>query len=440
VEFAVARGDNSDPADDGACAIIDVVSDFGQTEIAFDFVMLSDLGVAPRTISLAFDLAESRTLEFRLYTQGRAPLLVADAPLLRLRDGEVQHRRIPGHAGRAFKKLFWRGVPFRVDHDRQTFTAGLDQFGDLMESTDRDMDIYAREIAERVAFKGDHENRLYRAFVGTDRAIVSPPREIPLTSTLCQQYHFGLDQYRFWAEALKERPKYYRKQWEFFFIAQALYERGLLVPGKKGLVFGAGEEQLPALFASYGVEVLASDQAPEDAQRSGWTATGQHTFDMAALNQRGICSDRMFSALVSFIAVDMNAIPGSLDGQFDFCWSACALEHLGSLEHGLRFIENSMRTLRPGGVAVHTTEFNLLSNDDTLESEFCSFYRRRDIEDVVRRLERGGHAVSPIDWTIGEGFAERVADFPPYGRGEPHIRVASSNYEVTSIGLIATRG
>jgi SAM-dependent methyltransferase len=196
---------------------------------------------------------------------------------------------------------------------------------------------------------------------------------------------------------------------------------------------------LPALFASFGVEILATDQAPEDAERSGWTTTNQHTFDLSALNQRGICTDRMFNALVSFEGADMNAIPSSLDAQFDFCWSACALEHLGSLEHGLAFIENSMRTLRPGGLAVHTTEFNLLSNDDTLESEHCSFFRRRDIEDVIARLEGNGYKVAPIDWEIGEGFAERVVDMPPYGRGEPHIRLRADRYDVTSIGLIISR-
>ena len=98
-----------------------------------------------------------------------------------------------------------------------------------------------------------------------------------------------------------------------------------------------------------------------------------------------------------------------------------------------------MRTLRPGGIAIHTTEFNLSSNEETLESQFRSFYRRRDIEDVVARLEARGFEVAPIDWQIGEGFAERVADFPPYGRGEPHIRLRSDRYDVTSIGLIIRR-
>jgi hypothetical protein len=43
--------------------------------------------------------------------------------------------------------------------------------------------------------------------------------------------------------------------------------------------------------------------------------------------------------------------------------------------------------------------------------------------------------VSPIDWTLGEGFAETVVDMPPYGI-EPHIRLNVGEFDVTSIGLV----
>jgi len=437
VEFTLALAEPVTADPDCACAVVDVVSENGKRDIAFDFVMLSDLGTDFRTVALAFDLEEVRTLEFRVYTTGRFPLAIQDEPVLRPRRSDDPDR--PPALNRhdyALRELFERDVPFSVSGDQVNMRIAREQVGDLFGLDNASADDVARQIAERVAFKGDDQNALYRAYVGTDQPIVSPPREVPFTSTLCQQAHFGYDQYRFWARALKDKPKFYRKQWEFVFIAQALFERGFLAPGKKGLVFGAGQEPLPALFASFGVEVLATDQGSEEAERTGWAATHQHTFDLSALNQLGICTDRMFRDLVSFMPVDMNAIPPSLDGQFDFCWSACALEHLGSLEHGLAFIENSMRTLRLGGIAVHTTEFNLSSNEDTLESPNCSFYRRRDIEDVVGRLERRGYQVSPLDWSIGEGFAERVVDLPPFGRGEPHIRLRADRYDVTSIGLI----
>lgn len=296
-----------------------------------------------------------------------------------------------------------------------------------------------RRIAEEVAFKGDDHNHLYRAFIGSERPITSPPLPVNFQSTLCHQAHFGLDQYRFWVKALKDRPKFYRKQWEFVFIAQTLYERGLLAPGRRGLVFGAGEEPLPALFASFGAQIVATDQARDTAEEGGWTRTGQHTHDLSALNRHGICTERMFNELVSFMAVDMNAIPDSLNDTFDFCWSACSLEHLGSLQNGLDFIEHSLKTLKPGGIAVHTTEFNLSSDDDTIESRDLSLYRRRDIDAFIAKMTAKGYITSPVDWELGEGFAETVVDLPPFGRGEPHIRLKAGQYDTTSIGLIIER-
>jgi SAM-dependent methyltransferase len=297
----------------------------------------------------------------------------------------------------------------------------------------------ASSFASRVGFSGDHSNDLYRSLVGSERALASRPATIPLASSLCQQVYFTLDQYRYWAAAIKGRPRFMRKQWEFFFIAQTLFERGLLQPGKRGLAFGVGLEPLPALFASFGVEIVATDQSFASAEAAGWVKSSEHSTDLSGLNNRGICTDRMFSQLVSFAEVDMNAIPDHLSG-FDFCWSACSLEHLGSLRHGLDFIKNSIGTLRPGGVAVHTTEFNLSSDDATVENDNLSVYRRQDVERLTRELAEGGHSVEPVDWEVGGGFAETVVDLPPWGRGEPHLRLLLDAFACTSIGLTITRG
>jgi SAM-dependent methyltransferase len=293
--------------------------------------------------------------------------------------------------------------------------------------------------AAAVGYRGNDCNAVYRGFIGDERPLSSVPAPVSFGSTICHQLHFSLDQYRFWVRALKERPKYLRKQWEFVYISQVLHERGMLAPGRRGLGFGVGREPLPALFASFGAEIVASDQSLEGAVHAGWVRSMEHSADLTALNDRGICTDRMFSELVSFAEVDMNAIDPKFHQQFDFCWSACSLEHLGSLEHGANFIKNSMRVLKPGGVAVHTTEFNLSSNDATLETPGLSLYRRRDIDRLLSELAAAGHAPSPVDYSLGEGYAETVVDLPPFGRGEPHIRLQLADFDCTSIGIIAQR-
>ena len=138
-----------------------------------------------------------------------------------------------------------------------------------------------------------------------------------------------------------------------------------------------------------------------------------------------------------FAPVDMNSIPADLQ-DFDFCWSACSFEHLGSLEHGIRFVENAMNVLKPGGVAVHTTEFNLSSNSQTLESEYLSIYRQRDIQDLIDRLGKAGHRVEPMNFSVGKGFIENLIDLPPYGI-DPSIRIRLQDYDCTSIGIIVTK-
>lgn len=269
-------------------------------------------------------------------------------------------------------------------------------------------------------------------------APIDEPGRIPLASGLCRQADFMRDAYRYWMHALKEEPRFHRKTWEFFYVVQALNERGLLAPGRKGLGFGVGKEPLPALFASRGVKVLASDQGIEDAARAGWAQTDQHTTTASSLNEIGICPDDLFRENVDFREIDMNAIPSDLDNTFDFCWSACCLEHLGSIQHGLDFIVESIRILRPGGVAVHTTEFNMDSNSETIESRDLSLFRRRDIEAVVQRLQGLGYHVEEIDWSAGEGFLDGYVDLPPY-KQEPHLRLKLGEYSCTSIGLIITK-
>ena len=46
------------------------------------------------------------------------------------------------------------------------------------------------------------------------------------------------------------------------------------------------------------------------------------------------------------------AIDTDCHGQFDFVWSACAFEHLGSILNGLEFVVNSVKCLKPGGVVL----------------------------------------------------------------------------------------
>lgn len=242
--------------------------------------------------------------------------------------------------------------------------------------------------------------------------------------------------YKEFCAAIGHPFQVHRKLWEFAFITERLRSAGVLRPGSRGLCFGAGREQLPSLFAKLGCDVLATD-APSEIDSHGWAAAGQHASALDHLHHPQIVERDVFFRRVAFETCDMNAIPARFRG-FDFCWSACCLEHLGSLRHGMDFVGNSLETLREGGYACHTTEFNLSSNDATLESEALSLYRRRDIEELAAGLRSSGHEVGEVKIALGPSFFDHHVDLPPYS--PIHIKLKLSDYVSTSIGLVVRKG
>jgi cyclopropane fatty-acyl-phospholipid synthase-like methyltransferase len=244
--------------------------------------------------------------------------------------------------------------------------------------------------------------------------------------------------YAYWCAAIGEVPRYHRKQWEFCYILQALARSGKLAPEMRGLGFGVGGEPLAALMAQRGVAVLATDLDQTAAQALGWVDTDQHAASKAALNARALCAPEAFDRLVDFRVVDMNAIPGDLAGQFDFCWSACALEHLGSIAQGLAFIENSIKCLVPGGVAVHTTEFNCSSDDDTLDHTSTVLFRQRDFLHLANRLRARGHHIE-LTFELGDQPLDQHVDVAPYS-ADRHLKLRIERWVTTSFGLIVHKG
>lgn len=252
-------------------------------------------------------------------------------------------------------------------------------------------------------------------------------------STLCRAEHFILPLFAYWCEKLKLHPAMHRKLWEFVFITQTLHELERLRPGIRGLGFGVGREPLPAFFASSGVEVIATDLAYEQAQASGWSKSGQYASALEKLFWPGIVDQEVFDRQVRFRPLDMNQIPTDIC-DLDFCWSACAMEHLGSIEAGIDFLEGSLSMLKSGGVAVHTTEYNLSSDEETLSEGGTVLFRKQDIRLIARLLARKGHRLLPLTLYAGATAVDRYVDVPPY-TSDVHLRLRAQKYDVTSIGL-----
>jgi hypothetical protein len=113
---------------------------------------------------------------------------------------------------------------------------------------------------------------------------------------------------------------------------------------------------------------------------------------------------------------------------------------LGSLQAGMDFVINSVeKTLKIGGIACHTTEFNLSSNDATIESGPTVVYRKRDMEALVQELRARGHEVDEFRIAPDAHPLDFYVDVPPHWKG-PHLRLRLMEHTVTSAGLVIRRG
>ncbi|WP_431269672.1 methyltransferase domain-containing protein [Dankookia sp. P2] len=278
-------------------------------------------------------------------------------------------------------------------------------------------------------------------------ALPDEPCRVGLGSRICCQADMEQAWLRHWCHALGTAPRYHRKLWEDCFVPQALWEAGMLKAGRRGLGFAVGREDLPAFLVGRGIEVLATDLDAADDRAGAWRDSGQHANQALSLYRPRLAQPAECDRLLAFRPVDMTAIPEDLlQGRFDFIWSVCALEHLGSLEAGETFIRMAMRCLRRGGIAVHTTEYNLDQEGPTLATGSTVLFQRRHLDRLAQALAADGHAMLPMqDPPGGQHLFDQLVDVPPYPHqggppDAPHLRLTLGGYTTTSVGVIIQAG
>jgi SAM-dependent methyltransferase len=254
-----------------------------------------------------------------------------------------------------------------------------------------------------------------------------------LVSQACTDMQVRSKAYRAWGERLRVTDVYvHRKQWEWFYIAQALEESGAVRPGARGIGFGVGTEPLTPWFAAQGCAIVATD-FPGGEHAADWSSTGELAHSLEDLNADGICDPDDFARLVSFRPVDMRELP-SFDEPFDFAWSSCAFEHLGSIADGLQFLEDHLDLLKPGGVGVHTTELCVSSATDTIDHDPTVLFRRSDLERFAERIAPKAE-VAPLNFHLGGNPNDRYIA-PQQGFTNVMLKYAQGEHVTTSFGLI----
>lgn len=162
---------------------------------------------------------------------------------------------------------------------------------------------------------------------------------------------FGPDLPRLIRSELREPPRFHRKQWEFAMILAALHADGVLRPGRRGLSMGGGRERLLYAVAPQVDRLVVTDLY---GSGSGWE-------DARTDDPRDFIEAHMpfpvDSARIEALAMDMRQLDFGSES-FDFCYSSCAIEHIGSRNDFLTHLKEVHRVLKDGGVYALTTEFH----------------------------------------------------------------------------------
>lgn len=287
-----------------------------------------------------------------------------------------------------------------------------------------------------------------------EQPIPDQPEIRPLTSKVATQKDLESDWSRYWVKKLGLKVSYNRKMWEYAFLLQSLYSAGMLKPGRRGLGLGCGNEPIPSYLTAQGCDIVAGDK-PEGADESIWRQVGTYTATLDSLHWGNIISKEEFAKRCRIEYLDMNKLPEKLFGQFDFCWSVCAVEHIGGIEAGLAFLRDSLNLLKPGGVSIHTTEFNYMNIPKDFDTKGLCFFKREHFIRLAEAVKILGCEVASLDFDWGNMVFDRYLDQPPYNKNRwdilhkcgltappistPHIKLNYQGVPITCFGLVITK-
>jgi len=220
-----------------------------------------------------------------------------------------------------------------------------------------------------------------------------------------------------------------RKYWEFIEILELLKSAG-----ERGIGFGVGEEPMTSALAAMGKKVLATDIGANHSSSKDWD-NGQLAKSKESLYKPEIVDRDTFDKNVRFMELDMNNLSPIGDELFDLSFSCGSCEHIGGIHKTIEFLINQMKLLKPGGIAVHTTEYNLDSNDDTVNAHNICLLRKQDIDTLKQRIEAQGDLFYDVDYSTGDEPEDLHIDEPPH-KFHQHLKLRNLGFVHTSILLV----
>jgi SAM-dependent methyltransferase len=243
-------------------------------------------------------------------------------------------------------------------------------------------------------------------------------------------------------EELEEEPRLHRKQWEFAQIFRTLQARGFLNATSRGLSMGGGEERL-----LYAVARRVGHLTVTDLYGAG------STWDCAQADD----PDRSLKAAAPFPVdpshftarrMDMRVLEFE-DASFDFCYSSCAIEHIGDDEDFLTHLEEVRRVLKDDGIYVLTTEFHY--GEDVIPAPHNYYFSSGFLHELVRAaglVTFGGvdGTVSPhvFNRPVPANLSDLCAD-PGDAvtdlllKSAPHVQLLTGGLPFSSLSLVLAK-
>lgn len=222
-----------------------------------------------------------------------------------------------------------------------------------------------------------------------------------IETQLVTQQQIETSTFRKWCRVLGEEPRYHRRQWEFVYVMQALEENALLVRGSEGLAVGTSFGPTLEAVTGYGCRVSKIGELHSN------TASASSSPDEEV--------------------------------GFDFAWDVAALS--GGLNHlGLEEkIFSMIRKVRPGGLALITTDFVLDCETAVLNEGADKWIPDQGwLEDFSKTLEEYGHR-QKINLCQGRGPVDQNIDRPPFS-SDHHLKLDVGGRVVTSLGMLIRVG
>jgi SAM-dependent methyltransferase len=246
-------------------------------------------------------------------------------------------------------------------------------------------------------------------------------------------------------EALAELQKLssegfiHRKDWEWALGIIAMRRFGKLNEKSTAIGVGSGTEPVPFYLANKVKHVYATDLY---GQNDGWKRAAPSDFPE---NPKKYTPFPYKEDALTVLRMDGTKLEFPSES-FDIAFSFSSIEHFGGGDRknhsgALRSLKEIERVLKPGGLAVITTEY--IIND----KEHPEFFNRRTIySDLIDKLERL-KLVEPIDLRITSKTLDTVIDFftidvnwdkmdNDYKKTHPVILIRARNILFTSIMLV----